>query len=452
MMEDHRDAYFLWQEMGLRGASCLHIDAHLDMAAIQVPLDASLSRADINCGNYLLKAIQEGIIGRLIWVVPPHLMVHDSDLLHWLHAELQNWLALTLEEFNSLQFSDGRVTGQLRGVPVVVCTSHRLPDLEGPWLLDLDIDYYLDAQDHIWQTPFELKAILPQRDWQAITIAYSVVGGYTPVARRYLGDLSELLWTGKVQEAEQWWASFHSLDSLEGVSPSLQAAALVARAWGAGSDHQGEPWQRAASLDPAYRVDPADVAAMYWLRKRFSCCTRWLLRSQGPGSEYLHGFMALEQGRPAHAARCWDRLLTAGGDQLDANSRRHLLGLLGKAWKLAKKPELAREALQQAMKIVGGDPHTRIDLYRELGRVQREMGQLEAAIVSLRKGIQLGPDRLDNLEAQVELAELYIESGQLLRAQGEYRKLAPLNLPGNLRMRTERLPVKIALRHKIPRS
>ena len=452
MMEDHRDAYFLWQKMGLRGASCLHIDAHLDMAGFLAPLDAALTRSDINCGNYLLKAMEEGIVGQVVWVVPPHLMVKSKDMLHWLCGELPNWLPLTLDEFNSLKVAEGRVSGQLRGVPLVVCTSDKLPPLSGPWLLDLDIDYFLDDLDGVWQTPFQLLSDLPDQDWLATTIAISVLGGYTPVARRYLGDVSQLIWNGQREQAQQWWNCLHGLESLQAASPALQAAALVTRAWGAGSDHQGEAWTQAAQLVPAYQVDPFDVAAMYWLRKKFSRCTTWLLRMDGPGSDYLHGFIALEEGRPSQAARCWQSMMEAGGTDLDSSSRRHLLGLIGKAWKLAKKPDKAQAALQEALSFKGEDASGLTDLYRELGRIQREQGQLDQAIVSLRKGIKLAPDLLDNLEAQIELAELYIDSEQLLRAQGEYRKLIALNLPGNLRMRTERIPVKIALKHKIPRS
>lgn len=451
MMEDHRDAYFLWQKMGISAASCLHIDAHLDMAGFQAPRDGSLSRPEINCANYLLKAVEEGMVQRVVWVIPPHLITRHKNLLDWLYHELPNWLPLTLTEHNSFKVQEGRAEGLLRGASLTVCTPDHLPDLSGPWLLDLDVDYFLDEEDHVWQTPFRLHEILPRQNWQAITIAYSVLGGYTPLARRYLGDLSHLLWRGKEKEAETWWRDFQSLSQLDQAPLELQAAALVCRAWGSGSDHEGEAWNRAQELVPAYRVEPSDIAAMYWQRKRFSRCIRWTLRDPGPGSQYLQGFVAFEQGRFAEAARCWESLLTQTEQPGDEISRRHLNSLIARCWRRARKNEKARNSLEAALTLRSPDRIGSAELHRELARLHREEGQWEAAAQHFRKAINLAPDLVDNLEAQVELAELYIEMEQMLRAQGEYRKLAGLELPGNLRIRAERIPVKIALRNRLPR-
>lgn len=435
-MEDHRDAYFFWEKLGIRGASCLHIDAHLDMAGFLSPLETSLENPDINCANYLLKAVEHGIVSEVVWVVPPHLCKNHKDLLHWSYSELPRWLALDLDEFNSLKLVHHRVQGKLRNVPFTLCTTDHLPEKQGPWLFDLDVDYLIDEQDDVWQTPFQLHQLTRHLDIQATTVAYSVRGGYTPLARRYLGDLAELLWSGKQAEAEQWWQDFHSLKELHTAPPGLQAAALVTRAWGSGSDHQGPAWEHAAQLAPAYQINPFDVAALYWQRKKHDRCQKWLKTLPSDQGAYVLGFIALEQNKPSQAVKHWQSLL----DKADPLTQKHLQTLIAKAYKAAQKPEEAMLALQAAPKDS--------DTYRELAKIQRELGLRNEAIASLRKAIKLDPLKIDNLEAQIDLAELYIETEQAVRAQAEYRKLTSLELPGKLGIRTERLPVKIALSQK----
>ena len=436
MMEDHRDAYFFWEKLGIRGASCLHIDAHLDMAGFLSPMESSLEHPEINCANYLLKAVEHGIVSEVVWVIPPHLSRHHKDLLHWSYSELPRWLALDLDEFNSLKLQNHRVEGKLRNAPFTLCSSDHLPDKQGPWLFDLDVDYLIDEQDDVWQTPFQLKELTRHLDIQATTVAYSVRGGYTPVARRYLGDLAELLWSAQETEAAQWWQDFHSLKDLENAPPGLQAAALVTRAWGSGSDHQGPAWEQAAQIASAYQLNPFDVAALYWQRRKYDRCLEWLKTLPADQGAYIRGFISLEKNQPSQAVKHWQSLMEIA----DPTTRGHLQTLIAKAYKAAHKPEQAIEALQAATKDS--------ESYRELARIQRELGLKNEAIANLRKAIKLDPLKIDNLEAQIDLAELYIETEQAVRAQAEYRKLTSLELPGKLGIRTERLPVKIALSQK----
>ena len=448
MMEDHRDAYFFWEKLGIRGASCLHIDAHLDMAGFLSPLESSLQNPEINCANYLLKAVENGIVDEVVWVVPPHLSGDSKDLLHWAYQELPRWLALDLDEFNSLKLKDGRVEGQLRQKTFTLCTTDHLPQKQGPWLLDLDVDYLIDEQDDVWQTPFQLREITRDLQLQAVTVAYSVRGGYTPLARRYLGDLAELLWSGRENEARTWWEQFNSLQSLEEAPPGLKAAALVTRAWGSGSDHQGPAWEEAARLDSAYQVRPFDVAALYWQRKRQARCLKWLKDMPGEETAYVKGFLALDQHKPGQAIKHWQSLLAQA--ESEPLTQRHLYTLLAKAHRAAQQPEKAIESLEKAIAL--REKEGLSELYRELGRLQREQGLKLEATASLRKAIKLDPNKVDSLEAQIDLAELYIETEQAMRAQAEYRKLTQLELPGKLGIRTERLPVKIALSNKLVRS
>lgn len=447
MMEDHRDAYFLWKEMGIRGAACLHIDAHLDMAEFQAPLDLQVEHPEVNCANYLLKAVQEGIVSEVWWVVPPHLCQGHSDLLQWCFHELPTWVPLQLPEFNSLKLEDHRVVGQLRGARLVVCNSEVLPVAdERSWLLDIDVDYFLDASDGVWEDPLQLFERLRGLQFQATTVAYSVIGGYTPLCRRYLGDLCEMLGKGQRSEAEAWMAAFHSLNDLSQEVAGLRAAALVCRAWGSGQDHQGPGFEQAAALVPEYQVDAFDVAAFYWLRKNYIKAEHWLGQVTPGKADYLRGFIDFEQKRYRAAAERWQKLLADWGESADPLSRRHLLGLLARAWSLGRRPTEAAACLHEALKLQLSDPGSRAELLRELARAQRQSGQPQAAMKSYRRALQLLPQDMANLEAQLELAELFLEADQPLRAQGELRALEQLPLPGDLQLRIERLKVKVALK------
>ncbi|CAN0136622.1 unnamed protein product, partial [Phaeothamnion confervicola] len=68
-MEDHRDAYFLWKELAIRDAVCLHVDAHLDISNFKVP-EYDLDCPEVNCANFLLHACREKIVAHTIWVIP----------------------------------------------------------------------------------------------------------------------------------------------------------------------------------------------------------------------------------------------------------------------------------------------------------------------------------------------------------------------------------------------
>ena len=448
-MEDHRDAYFFWKELGVRGASCLHVDAHLDMAQYQAPLNPDVQQPEINCANYLLKAVEEGIVSEVVWVVPPHMFANHKSLLDWSHHELPAWLPLRLDEHNSLVEKDGRVQGRLRGVPLTICDSAHLPAMDSNWLLDLDIDYFLGELDDVWETPFALHDRLPEgSSFQAVTVAISVFGGYTPVALRYLGDLSALVFGGQPVEAQEWWQHYQGLESLNDCHPSLQAAALVGRARGAGSDHTGPNWERAAQLDPRYLIEPFDVASFYWHRKQFARCQQWLGRCQGPQVDYLRGFIAFERKEYSKAIGHWQTLVGEIESEADPVSLRHMLTLLGKAQAKANRLEDANGSLKRAVSL-GPAPS---DLLRELAQVQRRSGDLTQAQNTFRKAIRMDAQELGNLEARLELAELYMQTGQKERAGGICQDLNQLELPGNLAIRNERLRVKLSLQTGLVRK
>ena len=208
-MEEHCEAYFAWKSANIRAGWCWHVDAHLDIGrdglsadrlkaladcssyaqarSLQLCGNAYLPWGGLHCGNYLYPAIQEGIVSRLTWVIPPDLPV--GPLLSWVRGHLNGWFDLTVLESVELQERNGYVAGTVLGIPMEIGPAGRLPQPNEPVLLDVDLDYFLTTAGELWQ---ESETFPPSC---FTTVAYSVKGGYTPtqyrrLARPWVDDFS----------------------------------------------------------------------------------------------------------------------------------------------------------------------------------------------------------------------------------------------------------------------
>lgn len=381
-MEDHRDAYFFWKKLGVFDCTCVHVDAHLDTCEFQLPGAAGLQQPEINCGNYLLPAMAEGIVTTLIWVVPPHLP--GSDLSGWVRRELPAWVHPSLSEVLSWHLREGRVEGRLKGCRLVVCTSDNLPPLEGPVLLDIDADYFLGLQDEVWQSPLQLREQLAGLELQALTVAYSIEGGYTPPELRWLGDQALLAW----QDPER---------------------AEDARATG----------------DPPSALD---AACFHLQRKQYDRCLAWLERTEdAQAAAYLRSFVQFAQGQLEEALAGW-RGLQQG--PLDAPALRHLLEMEGRTLMALGRAGEAVEPLERAAR----QAHCEAAPWLEVARARRDAGQLQEAARSFRRALSLGPELMICLEAQLELVQLYHAIGQAGMARVQRQRLLEHPLPPVLRL------------------
>lgn len=391
-MEDHRDAYFFWKKLGVFACTCVHVDAHLDTCEFQLPGAAGLQQPEINCGNYLLPAMKEGIVTRLVWVVPPHLP--GLDLLGWVRRELPAWVHPTLSEVLSWTLCQGRVEGTLKGCPLVICTSDNLPALPEPVLLDIDADYFLGPQDEVWQSPLQLKQQLAGLEVQALTVAYSVEGGYTPPALRWLGDQALLAWQDpdRAQEA------------------------------------------RACEE----RSSPLDAACFHLQRKQYDLCLTWLEQTEDrQAATYLRSFVHFARGQHEPALAGWRSLLSG---LLEESARRHLLEMEGRTLVALGRPGEGVEPLAQAARLATGEAAP----WLELARAQRDAGQLQEAARSFRRALSLGPELMICLEAQLELVQLYHALGQAGLARVQRQRLLEHQLPPVLRLQALGLGLKAA--------
>jgi hypothetical protein len=195
-MEEHHHAYLAWKGQGKRKMWCWHVDAHLDLSdeGLTAPILESWAKGEgpygnaflpwggLNCGNYLLPAIREGLLGRLTWVLPdwlPH-----GDLLSWSRQHLLSWLDLKVEEWEGLRDAGGYVEGLLLGIPFQMGILDNLPRPDQEVWLDVDLDYYVDGQGNCWLEPD--PTALPKSC--LTTLAFSVVGGFLPDQQRSLAE------------------------------------------------------------------------------------------------------------------------------------------------------------------------------------------------------------------------------------------------------------------------
>ncbi len=414
-MEDHREAYFFWKELGLRDHACLHVDAHLDVSNLKAPSYETARRPEINCGNFLLPALQEGLIGSLIWVVPDHLP-GGEDLLDWTRTELQNWMRLDLSDYMSLETVGERVEGRLLGKPFTVCCSEHTPAAPKPFVLDIDIDYFLDPDDGLWQSPVELVANLGCCSPAATTIAYSVQGGYTPVRYRFLAPLTELALQDP-KFATEIWDSLHSEQS-----------------------EIGDDWPNWVKPDEPFSVKAIDRVSAALMRGMVSEAERHLpeveeLREKS----FMEGLLALRKGHVVQAEESWRPLL--GDEGLEDRTRLYLLTTCGRAQLDAGLFEQAFDTLALARRVSRNDSEVVALQARACAGAER----FEEAAKLFRTAIKINPDLLETAEVRLELAEIYMRRGQNALAERLIHQTLRSDTPGFMKVRAEALKLRLAL-------
>lgn len=295
IFEEHSSVLAHWWGVGLRAATLVYLDAHLDLQFIEParlerlrgcataeelsrlesrhPLDPDRS-ACYGIEDFLLPAARLGLIARLVWVAPPHVMrVAASGALRG----LQQMEGVTLEELETFhRTAGGWIEGRLLGLDLVLCELAQLPqlDLRGPVVADIDADYFVRVpEDVVWTEPVEVIATLQAIPGLApeLTIARSVGTGFLPLQHRFLADQLAALWEGRQDEAGHWqllldqerhWQSGRRADALAGLQRALDrrpdcAASCYAYGRVSADAEVGRRYRaRAATLDPAYADDP----------------------------------------------------------------------------------------------------------------------------------------------------------------------------------------------------
>lgn len=458
LMEDHCQAFGLWKQLGVKGATCIHVDAHLDVmdrgftpqvlarvaecksvdGLVDCMSPSYLPWGGIHCGNYLYPALREGIVEHLIWVVPK-VMIAKTPLLEFTRDELPSWVELTLEELNSLRLDGPRVEGMIAGRRFTLCTSDRLPRLgDGPLLLDIDVDYFQDSQDRIWQTPGQLKSELQLERVDVLTVAFSVDGGYTSLEHRYLGDVVEKTflepepdWEARIQEVL-------AADLQRGEHPDAYAevgreddpdwfrAALLLKDGLARSQPLKEAAKAAQSIDARYRVIDMNEALVHLRHGRHDLSLELL--DQTPENNFVRAVVTFQCGRFEVSAESWTTFLET--TELTPGERAYALFIRGQCRLQLGELSKALADLQEAVKL---EPDSyQYSLFHGL-ILQLDEDHKSAAKV-WRKALTKHGDRAASLGLHLELSRLYRQMGKTALANAELARVTQKDSTGQYKM------------------
>lgn len=226
VFEEHAAVLAHWWALKAQGPlDVLYLDAHLDLQFVSLQrlarlraCTSALAVADLakphplcldaegayGIEDFLYPAVQLGLIGRLIWVAPPH--VDLSDLGRAL-ARLEQMEGVSPEDLCSfVRRPDGWIEGQLLGLSLLIGRLEHVPSLSlaHPWVLDIDVDYFVAIPgDAVWADPAEVMGVLRALPVEplSVTVSRSVSSGFTPLRHRFVGDLLAALWLGDEVQA-----------------------------------------------------------------------------------------------------------------------------------------------------------------------------------------------------------------------------------------------------------
>lgn len=397
-MEEHYDAYFAWKEAGIKDAWCWHVDAHLDivraglwedrlkaLAPCKSWKEASdkgltgvsyLPWGGLNCGNYLYPAIREGMVSKLSWVIPPDLP--HGDLLRWARHHLDGWFGISLTEYAGLTESEGRVSGTVLGIPFEMGTLEALGVPKEPVLLDLDIDYFLDGDGEVWQDSRVFADRVKGLNSLYTTVAYSVIGGYTPTQERRLAEPF-------VQDSTEGYAS----------TPLDEATVLF----------RCRKFEEAESRFESLRKEHPVIAG------------------------YSRGSCLQSLKRPEEALVCWRQVLE---EDLPPDGQAYIGGSCAEICVELGRPKEALDHVLAVKDLV--PPDYRYTWTEALAR--EALGEEKKATRLVRKALKMCDGTLFSLKVRWVLSRLYRSQDKSELAKMELRKLKALDVTGDYRTHT----------------
>jgi len=415
VFDDHKESLAAWESWGIEGAVCFHVDAHLDV--MEEGIDRS-GRGHVHCANFLYPALCRNIVHTLVWVLPEHLLP-SKKRLSATRTLLTHWVDPLLEEYLALKETDGVVAGRLFGKDLIICTSRELEGLNipshRPVILDIDVDYFVRLEDDkVWQTPAELHKLLEAFSFQALTVATSVEGGYTPVWEQYLGHLCL-----KPDEEEQVRPLLQSgptgeqLEQVRDSGPSwAQAAALCKLGC----------WEEAQEIDPAYQQTPLLRAARLFEQKRYEAALECAdtVGETDRSLDKLRFFLCFFTGRKERAESIFSTMEWL--QELPAPEHLKLLDVAGRLSLQLNQPQKAVERFQKACRLEPGSGVLQLALASALAEVERE----GSAVQAVRRAIKRSRCRLSSVPVLSESVRLYEKLGQPALARTARRELKNL--------------------------
>jgi hypothetical protein len=447
LFEEHSSVLPYWWREGARGRTVVYLDAHLDLqhisgerirrleqcrsadevAALEKPHDlAPDGPYSYSIEDFLYPAARLGLVGRLVWVAPPHVALRYSDKVI---EQLRQMDGVAPEELASFRRVEGRIEGRLLGLDLTVCDLAELQSvaLAGDSVIDIDVDYFVAVPgDRAWIDPAEAFAVLRRLRVSSdkITISRSVSSGFTPLRHRFLGDYLAALAEDRAADSEHYSRLFQlerrlaageRESALRGLAAEAERHPDCAATW-----HLLGSQARAAELSPAYapsvlrsaceirhRRLPADRAYVMRLERGLATAPA---AQQGLAVAAI-GLLWCAFGDLGRALACYERASASLGSQSELGLQ--IATLLLRSGKADEAVRYLRPAL--------ADDKARTAAHGYLARAFLQSGRLEEARLHLERAHEAAPSWREPLEG---LAQVCRQLGQRERADQLAAELA----------------------------
>jgi tetratricopeptide (TPR) repeat protein len=198
LIENHNEAYDIWEKNNIRNKILIHVDAHIDFEINHL---IAFDKKFININNYIFPAVYKGIVNEIYWIIPGFNRISLPET--FLLKRILRKISLTDYKTQNNILSDGKIISMnVFGVKLNICHINFLPKIAKKCLLDIDIDYFTNKNIILAQpskTPFFKKTWISTDTFLSLirkkiatpfitTICYSVNGGWTPLENKMLGD------------------------------------------------------------------------------------------------------------------------------------------------------------------------------------------------------------------------------------------------------------------------
>lgn len=479
MIEDHDGAYNAWKELGVRAKTLVHIDAHIDFGWIpeldlQAVLDVNNAfqleellnkkplwnpftkarRTMMNIGNYIYPAIKDGMVHKFYWIVP------DPT---WRSARGQRYLRDTIRWIlkvkqyvtSELEIRADSLFCRIHDTDIFVMPLANLPGFSEGVLLDIDVDYMLtpfawDDTDPFrtpWIFPEELAENIRSKNMgiDALTIAYSVNGGFTPLRFKHLGDELRSLFDNDNNPKERGLA----LLKREGMNlekekryneaiASYEAAAALDNADTSAYfnlcllylDIKNDPdkaryfYNKAVSLDKTYARAYNNRGIIYLNQGKPKKARLEYEKFLGLDEDNVFvlsslGYIALAEKRYAAADDLFDKVLAQ-----DASDKRSLFGKAAICFK-AGRLKAAEDLFVKLADMSPDDPA----VYWYLAKISEKSGLVQKAIEWYKKSVMAGGE---GPLVHLLLCRIYLRKRLYLRASEELRLFLEFSIKGIL--------------------